>query len=81
MSFIGLKALDIGDIIDDCDAPIAFCARFLISMFLLEESNESGKHIRVSVMSLALTCVSQVLRIYPNAALLPVEKSKPVHES
>ncbi len=76
-----MQILDIGDIVDNKTVPLNYCARFLVSRFLLNIAGENSRHIRVSVMSLALGGFAQLVKIYPNCATLSVEKNKGVYES
>ncbi|XP_065225356.1 huntingtin isoform X2 [Planococcus citri] len=64
---------DIGEVVDDTEMPLHYCARFLISAFLLE--NKTSKKVRVSVLSLTLNCFAQILRINPQIANISVERN------
>lgn len=68
--------MDIGNITDEKDIPLNYCARFLVSNFLLDNQCENVKRVRVSVMSLALNCLVQLLKIYPVAGFISLEKDK-----
>lgn len=67
------KDFDIGEVVDNAEIPLHYCARFLISAFLLE--SKSSKKVRVSMLSLTLNCFAQILKIYPEIANIPVERS------
>ncbi|XP_008206342.1 huntingtin isoform X2 [Nasonia vitripennis] len=59
--------LAIGSLLDN-DVSLHYCCRFLVSSFLLTGSPGQlipDKHFRVSVKSLALTCVGNMLKLYP----------------
>ncbi|KAI4501009.1 hypothetical protein M0802_003812 [Mischocyttarus mexicanus] len=61
----------------DSDMPVKFCCRYLVSSFLLTGSAGHlmpDKLFRVSVKSLALTCVANILRLYPDLLLMTVAK-------
>ncbi|KAI4485420.1 hypothetical protein M0804_006925 [Polistes exclamans] len=61
----------------DSDMPVKFCCRYLVSSFLLTGSADHlmpDKLFRVSVKSLALTCVANILRLYPDLLLMTVAK-------
>jgi hypothetical protein len=68
--------LIIGNLLDN-DIPLRFCCRFLASSFLLVGTSGElipDKLFRVSVKSLALTCLSNLFRLYPDIFFLTVEK-------
>lgn len=61
----------------DSDMPVKFCCRYLVSSFLLTGSAGHlmpDKLFRVSVKCLALTCVANILRLYPDLLLMTVAK-------
>lgn len=71
-----LYETDIGNFTDS-DMPVKFCCRYLVSSFLL--AGKPGhlvpdKLFRVSVKSLALTCVSCILKLYPHLLTMTVTK-------
>lgn len=71
-----LYETDIGNFTDS-DMPVKFCCRYLVSSFLL--AGKSGqlvpdKLFRVSVKSLALTCVGYILKLYPHLLTMTVAK-------
>ncbi|XP_032690213.1 huntingtin isoform X2 [Odontomachus brunneus] len=71
-----LYETDIGNFTDS-DMPIKFCCRYLVSSFLL--AGKPGhlvpdKLFRVSVKSLALTCVGYILKLYPHLLTMTVTK-------
>ncbi|XP_015112466.1 huntingtin [Diachasma alloeum] len=62
----------------DADVPLKFCCRYLSSCFLLAGRPTElipDKLFRVSVKSLALTCICGIIRHYPNILLQTLEKS------
>ncbi|GAB6024871.1 hypothetical protein CHUAL_009985 [Chamberlinius hualienensis] len=70
------KVGNIGDFLDS-DVPLVYCARLLCSSFLLTGSKGSlmpEKHVRVSVKSLALSCLSGIISLYPKIFCLPLFK-------
>lgn len=71
--------MDVGEVIDETEIPLHYCARFLVSAFLLE--NQNSKKIRVSVLSLTLNSLSQIFRIYPRIGGISVERNGSVYES
>ncbi|XP_076761860.1 huntingtin isoform X2 [Xylocopa sonorina] len=71
-----LREMDVGTFTDP-DIPLKFCCRYLVSSFLL--TGNAGhvmpdKYFRVSVKSLALTCVAYILKLCPNLFVIPVAK-------
>ncbi|XP_035223827.1 huntingtin-like, partial [Stegodyphus dumicola] len=59
----------------DADIPLKYCARLLCSSFLLSGTPGScipDKHVRISVKSLALACLSSILSFYPKGFFLPL---------
>ncbi|CAH1404496.1 unnamed protein product [Nezara viridula] len=62
---------DIGELTDGSQSPLLFTARRLVTRFLIPECGNS----RVSVRSLALMCLSQVLRLQPSVFFEPVDKN------
>ncbi|XP_034837246.2 huntingtin isoform X1 [Maniola hyperantus] len=71
----GLK-INIGSSSDD-DVRLKYCVRLLVSKFLLT-GNKGGiisdRSVRVSVKSSALSCISVIMQLYPQAATLYVDK-------
>ncbi|CAK9812056.1 Htt [Anthophora plagiata] len=77
------REIDIGTFTDP-DIPLKFCCRYLVSSFLL--TGNAGhvipdKYFRVSVKSLALTCVAYILKLCPNLFLIPVAKESHSNEN
>lgn len=71
-----LYETDIGSFTDS-DIPVKFCCRYLVSSFLLAGKPGhlmSDKLFRVSVKSLALTCVGYILKLYPHLLTMSVAK-------
>ncbi|EFN76960.1 Huntingtin [Harpegnathos saltator] len=71
-----LYETDIGSFTDS-DMPVKFCCRYLVSSFLLAGKAEHlmpDKLFRVSVKSLALTCVGYILKLYPHLLTMTVIK-------
>ncbi|KAK2585924.1 hypothetical protein KPH14_010508 [Odynerus spinipes] len=71
-----LHELNIGTYTDS-DMPVKFCCRYLVSSFLLTGSAGHlmpDKLFRVSVKCLALTCVANIIRLYPDLLLMTVAK-------
>ncbi|XP_075986871.1 huntingtin [Anticarsia gemmatalis] len=72
----GTMKVNIGSA-DDDDVPLKYCARLLASKFLLT-GNKGGvipdRSIRVSLKSSALNCLSELLRLYPQAMTLYLDK-------
>lgn len=71
-----LREIDVGSFTDP-DIPLKFCCRYLVSSFLLTGNVGHvipDKYFRVSVKSLALTCVAYILKLCPNLFLIPVAK-------
>ncbi|XP_063978909.1 huntingtin isoform X2 [Diachasmimorpha longicaudata] len=69
--------LNIGNSLD-ADVPLKFCCRYLCSCFLLAGRPTElipDNLFRVSVKSLALTCIGGIIRLYPNILLQTLEKS------
>lgn len=74
---VSLPEFDIGRL-TQADVPLKYCCRYLISTFLL--TNKVGQLIpdkvfRVSVKSLALTCIAHILRIYPSLLFSTVART------
>ncbi|XP_046972841.1 huntingtin [Vanessa cardui] len=71
----GIK-INIGSSTDE-DIRLKYCARLLASKFLLT-GNKGGvisdRSVRVSVKSSALTCLSAIVQLYPQAITLYVDK-------
>lgn len=71
-----LYEADVGSFTDS-DMPLKFCCRHLVSSFLLAGKPGhliSDKLFRVSVKSLALTCVGYMLKLYPHLFTMSVAK-------
>uniref|UniRef100_T1KK12 Huntingtin n=1 Tax=Tetranychus urticae TaxID=32264 RepID=T1KK12_TETUR len=64
---------NIGDFTSEDTIPLEYCTRLLCVKFLLN-STKSGlipdKSVRVSVKSLALSCLAPIVQLYPKAFLL-----------
>ncbi|XP_017892227.1 huntingtin isoform X3 [Ceratina calcarata] len=78
-----MREIDIGTFTDP-DMSLKFCCRYLVSSFLL--TGNAGhvmpdRHFRVSVKSLALTCVAYVFKLCPNLLLIPVAKESNLNEN
>lgn len=70
------RNLDIGTC-NDADVPLKYCARHLLSSFLLAGfpgQTIPDKLTRVSVKSLVLACLGHVFRLYPRAIFLTLAK-------
>ncbi|XP_052745094.1 huntingtin isoform X2 [Bicyclus anynana] len=71
----GMK-INIGTSSDD-DVRLKYCSRLLVSKFLLT-GNKGGiisdRIVRVSVKSSALSCISVIMQLYPQAATLYLDK-------
>lgn len=68
----------------DSDMPVKFCCRYLVSSFLLAGKPGhliSDKLFRVSVKSLALTCVGYILKLYPHLFTMTVAKESSCNET
>jgi len=64
--------------------PVKFCCRYLVSSFLLAGKPGhlvSDKLFRVSVKSLALTCVGYILKLYPHLFTMTVAKESSCNET
>lgn len=62
----------------DKDVALIYCARFIAKNFLLSGQPNSlipDRIVRVSVKSLALSCLSTILEIYPQVLLKYLDKS------
>lgn len=69
--------VDIGDVFDR-DVPLLYCARLIVKSFLLAGNSSvciPDKTVRVSVKSLALTCLSSITHIYPNYLFCYLDKN------
>ncbi|XP_023290265.1 huntingtin [Orussus abietinus] len=69
--------VDVGSI-TDMDVPLKYCCRYLASSFLLTGSAGQcipDKMFRVSVKSLALTCIGHALRLCPTLLSISVAKN------
>lgn len=75
-----LQDVDIGNIFDDNEIPLQYCARFLVTRFLISDKSDSGRPTRVSVMSLALSCLAQIIKIHPDTGFISVVKDKEIYE-
>ncbi|XP_068625469.1 huntingtin [Battus philenor] len=68
--------INIGSSVED-DVVLKYCARLLASKFLLT-GNKGGiipdRSVRVSVKASALNCLSEILRIYPQAITMYIDK-------
>ncbi|CAG4970960.1 unnamed protein product [Colias eurytheme] len=68
--------INIGSSSDD-DVRLKYCARLLVSKFLLAGCKGqlvSDRSVRVSVKSSALSCLAEILRLYPQIATLYLDK-------
>lgn len=68
----------------DSDMPVKFCCRYLVSSFLLTGKPGhlvSDKLFRVSVKSLALTCVGYILKLYPHLFTMTMTKESGCNET
>ncbi|XP_057330586.1 huntingtin [Microplitis mediator] len=75
--------LNIGSF-NDSDVPLKYCCRYLASTFLL--GGTPGQLVpdevfRVSVKSLALTCIGAIVRLYPDIFFKRLEKKFNVNET
>ncbi|KAK9502081.1 hypothetical protein O3M35_012683 [Rhynocoris fuscipes] len=61
---------DIGTITDSGESPLVYCARRLVSAFLIPQCSNT----RVSVRTLAMSCLTQVLRLSPKIFFAQVDK-------
>ncbi|BES96378.1 huntingtin [Nesidiocoris tenuis] len=61
---------DIGNPTEAGEVPLVYCARRLVTAFLVPESTSA----RVSIRALALLCLSQVLQLYPDVFLNQLDK-------
>ncbi|CAB3223029.1 unnamed protein product [Arctia plantaginis] len=72
----GSVKVNIGSAEDD-DTPLKYCSRLLASKFLLT-GNKGGviadRSIRVSLKSSALNCLAEILRLYPQAMTMYLDK-------
>jgi len=78
-----LYEMDVGSFTDS-DVPVKFCCRYLVSSFLLAGKPGqliSDKLFRVSVKSLALTCVGYILKLYPHLFTMTVAKESSCNET
>jgi len=78
-----LYETDVGSFTDS-DVPVKFCCRYLVSSFLLAGKPGqliSDKLFRVSVKSLALTCVGYILKLYPHLFTMTVAKESNCNET
>ncbi|KAL0105126.1 hypothetical protein PUN28_016641 [Cardiocondyla obscurior] len=78
-----LYEIDVGSFTDS-DMPVKFCCRYLVSSFLL--TGKPGQLIpdklfRVSVKSLALTCVGYILKLYPHLFTMTMAKETSCNET
>lgn len=74
---VQLPEFDIGRL-SGADVPLKYCCRYLVSSFLLTGKVDqliSDKVFRVSVKSLALTCIAHILRIYPSLLFSTVART------
>lgn len=80
--FMMQRDLVIGGLTDH-DVALRYCSRLLVSSFLLTGSPKqliSDKLCRVSVKSLALTCLGNILKFYPEIFKDTLAKSPSKHE-
>ncbi|XP_024941677.1 huntingtin isoform X2 [Cephus cinctus] len=80
---IPFAEIDIGNF-TNADIPLKYCCRYLASSFLLTGSVGQlipDRMFRVSVKSLALTCIGHILRLYPRLLLSTVAKEQKYDES
>ncbi|XP_043476526.1 huntingtin [Leptopilina heterotoma] len=74
---VSLPEFDIGRL-NGTDVSLKYCCRYLASSFLLTGKVGqliTDKMFRVSVKSLALTCISHILRIYPSLLFSTVART------
>ncbi|RVE52786.1 hypothetical protein evm_002659 [Chilo suppressalis] len=72
--------INIGSSSDD-DVPLKYCSRLLASKYLLAGNKGdliSDRCVRVSVKSTALSCLAEILRIYPQAITIYLDKDADV---
>ncbi|EEB19481.1 huntingtons disease protein huntingtin, putative [Pediculus humanus corporis] len=73
-----LSNIDVGNF-TDAAVPLIYCTRHLAASFLLDSGPDStmksDKTIRVSIKSLALTCISSILKIYPVVLKMKLSKT------
>ncbi|KAM3958044.1 huntingtin [Aphomia sociella] len=68
--------INIGSSTDD-DVPLRYCSRLLASKYLLTGNKGELIHdrsVRVSVKASALTCLSEILHLYPQAVTMYLDK-------
>lgn len=73
----GLQNIDIGDLRDK-DVSLVYCARLIAKQFLLTGYPSlliPDKTVRVSVKSLALTCLGTIFQLHPHGLLRYLNKS------
>jgi len=59
-------AQDVGSLTDSAEPPLVYSARLLCHCFLLNgEGLRPDRDVRVSIKSLALACLSHIVRWYP----------------
>ncbi|XP_020289764.1 huntingtin isoform X2 [Pseudomyrmex gracilis] len=78
-----LYEADVGSFTDS-DMPVKFCCRYLVSSFLLAGKPGhliSDKLFRVSVKSLALTCVGYILKLDPHLFTMTVAREPSCNET
>lgn len=71
--------MDIGTFLDN-DVSLIYCTRLITKSFLLAGCPQkviSDKHTRVTVKNLALTCLSSIFQMYPEALLLNLDRNRP----
>lgn len=69
--------IDIGTFTDSA-VPLEYCCRLIAKSFLLTghpNNTVPDKSVRISVKSLALSCISSAVQYYPKALLLYLDKS------
>ncbi|RZC38340.1 huntingtin-like [Asbolus verrucosus] len=72
-----IQEISIGNFLDK-DVPLAYCARLIAKSFLLSGhvgTCISDKIVRVSVKSLALSCLSSIIKIHPKIFMLYLDKN------
>lgn len=72
-----VSKIDIGEYLDKNES-ILYCSRLIAKSFLLSGSPGqllSDKTARVSVKSLALTCLASIVKLYPNVLLQYLDKN------
>ncbi|XP_018571399.1 huntingtin [Anoplophora glabripennis] len=73
---IDAQEIDIGEYLDN-HTPLLYCTRLITKLFLLSGTPQTclpDKLVRVSVKSLALSCLSSIFLIYPSGFLANLDK-------